>query len=205
MAKGGWDGWREYDGPIKDEGLRPHRDQRRGVPQDQPHAGGHRGGPAGGVPAVQSGSGGPEGAQPAAAPRVKGARVCYVDRDARGIIEATLAKVAKRAGRQLERFSSDKEAKRYLVLLAEQDAGLIQGLRRQVKFPLCVKRPDGVEEMIASWACDFDYERAEACTWTESRTFWRRVVEDAKGHRTEMYKRSKKHVEAQYGIHILET
>lgn len=65
-----------------------------------------------------------------------------------------------------------------------------------------VQRPDKLLEQIATWACDFEYEELLGEP-VDGR--WQRVVEDCKGMRTEIYQRSKKHFEAQYGITITET
>jgi hypothetical protein len=130
------------------------------------------------------------------APRVKGAKVCWVDPVTRLTADA--------ATEGWERFQSRREAQRWLVLLAEQDANRIRGLRRQVAYPLNVVRPDGHIETIARWTADFVYE--ELCAGgAPGHSWWRAVVEDSKGFKTEMYRRSRKHFQAQYGIAITET
>lgn len=110
---------------------------------------------------------------------------------------------------------SMREAKRYLFLLNEQDAGRISRLRRQVRYALNVRRPDGLNETIATYICDFEYydttapgvgKVVEDPIGGEKLTLHSvLVVEDCKGFKTEMYLRSKKHFEAQYGIRIKET
>lgn len=86
-------------------------------------------------------------------------------------------------------FDSKKEARRYMELRDEQRAGLITGLRLQVRFPIHVKG-----RRICAWVADFVYVRAG-----------RLVVEDCKGVRTDVYKLKAKLVMAVHGIEILET
>ncbi len=143
--------------------------------------------------------------------RIPTAKTCYVDPASRALLEPELALGVIRARQQegnlappLERFQSKREAKRYIFLLGEQDAGRIHELRRQVRFPLNVRRPDGIDVTIACYIADFVYIVIHA-KFPPGASTQERVIEDCKGHRTEMYKRSKKHVEAQYGVLIKET
>lgn len=86
-------------------------------------------------------------------------------------------------------FDSKKEARRYIALKTEQQAGLIQGLRIQVGFRLKVA---GIT--ICFYRADFVYVRQG-----------RRVVEDCKGMKTRVYEMKKKLMRACYGIEIEET
>ncbi len=87
------------------------------------------------------------------------------------------------------RFSSKKEAKRYVELLFEQQAGNISDLELQPKFPL---RVNGV--LIGHYVADFGYLLQG-----------KRTIEDVKGFKTPVYRLKKKLVEALYGIKIIET
>ena len=93
------------------------------------------------------------------------------------------------------KFPSKREAKRWGELRLLEKAGKITGLRRQVPFNLvvCLEGP-GTRTTIGKYIADFVY--------FEDR---KPVVEDCKGFRTALYRRSKKHMEAQYGIQIRET
>ena len=88
-------------------------------------------------------------------------------------------------------FDSKREAERYGELKLLRLAGKIADLDLQVPFPLTV---NGV--VIGKWVADFVYWDTEEGKW---------IYEDCKGYRTDLYKRTKKHVEAQYDIKILET
>lgn len=90
-------------------------------------------------------------------------------------------------------FPSKREAERFVVLAREQQAGAITGLQLQPQFPLHVVTPDGVKVQVGSYRADFAYERDG-----------RWVTEDAKGIRTEAYALRKRHVEAEYGITVVE-
>jgi hypothetical protein len=108
-------------------------------------------------------------------------------------------------------FASTKEYHRWLELKALQKAGEIRGLMKQIRIPLQVK---GVT--IGHYIADFLYT-----TTTQGATHWigcktdgsepewgfadSTIIEDAKGFKTDIYKRSKRHMKAQYGIDILET
>lgn len=86
-------------------------------------------------------------------------------------------------------FASTREARRYQDLAMMQSAKQIFELRRQVPFAIEIK---GIH--CCDWVADFVYLREGV-----------RIVEDSKGHRTEVYKLKKKLVEAYYGFQILET
>lgn len=90
-------------------------------------------------------------------------------------------------------FASQKEARRYQELRLLEKAGEIQGLELQPRFPLEVPTA-GDDTPIGEYRADFAYR--------ERRRGY--VVEDVKGFKTPLYKWKKKHVEAQYGITIVE-
>jgi len=87
------------------------------------------------------------------------------------------------------RFASKAEAARYRVLKAREDAGEIEGLELQPRFPLVVNG-----ERVGVYVADFRYrEKSEM------------VTEDVKGIRTPVYRLKKRLVKALYGIDIRET
>ena len=103
-------------------------------------------------------------------------------------------------------FASMKEAKRYGELKLLEKAGEIEGLELQPAFSLMTqlttgpvrgagKALAGKYPVIGRYVADFKYFDLRT---TE------RVVEDVKGFKTPLYRWKKKHVEAQYGIQILE-
>jgi hypothetical protein len=202
----GLKGWEEYVVP-KDRGE-GERALPRGVRR--------RVGPSGDGRGVQAGGGGDcigadgnrrDGrGSSARAPRVKGARVCYVDPTTRQLVSVEVTDALTGDVRErLERFQSEREAKRWLWLLAEQDRGAVRSLRRQVAYPLNVRRPDGHEQTIATWTADYVYERFVSDPAPNVTERWEPVVEDCKGFKTEIYRRSRRHFEAQYGIRIYES
>lgn len=83
-------------------------------------------------------------------------------------------------------FDSKAEAKRWCELRLLERAGEIHGLRRQVDFPLYV-----LDWLIGTYRADFVYLRAG-----------KRVVEDVKGVKTQLFNRTAKHFAAQYGQEI---
>lgn len=91
-------------------------------------------------------------------------------------------------------FASRREAARYQTLLLEQRAGAITSLEVQPQYPLAVMTPAGVAVVIGRYLADFRYQR-------DGRT----VIEDAKGFAgKDLYVWKKRHVEAQYGIEVVE-
>lgn len=84
------------------------------------------------------------------------------------------------------KFDSKKEAQRWGVLRLLEKAGHVQGLRRQVTFPLVV---NGIK--ICSYRADFVYTRNG-----------KEVVEDAKGFITPEFKLKQKLMAAVHGIEI---
>lgn len=96
---------------------------------------------------------------------------------------------------------SKKEAMRLNQLLLMERAGVIKDLKRQVKFVLIPKQMRGgkVVERECSYIADFVY-------WENVKDdLWVKVVEDAKGHRTEVYRIKKKLMLKEHGITIRET
>lgn len=105
------------------------------------------------------------------------------------------------------RFDSIAESARYGELRMLEKAGRIWDLELQPKFPLCVPSTSGYlaraatavveggQFRIGEYRADFKYQdgRTVPC-----------VVEDVKGVKTAIYRWKKKHVEAQYGIEVVE-
>ena len=87
------------------------------------------------------------------------------------------------------RFHSKKEAARYRLLKAMEDAGEIEGLLLQPRFPLVV---NGVK--ICSYVADFQYLENGV-----------QITEDTKGYRTREYRLKVKLLKALYGIDVRET
>lgn len=110
-----------------------------------------------------------------------------------------LAKLSKRSARiksqaiatEDGRFDSKAEYERWCELKLLAVAGQISNLRRQVAYPFVV---NGTK--ICSYFADYVY--------TDS-TSQKEIVEDCKGHLTEVYLLKKKMMKAFYGIEILET
>jgi hypothetical protein len=88
-----------------------------------------------------------------------------------------------------EWFASKREYNRWGVLLLLQKAGKISHLRRQVRFPLVIRKVK-----VGVYVADFVYR--EGAT---------KIVEDAKGVPTPVYQLKKKLMAALYGIQIRET
>ena len=89
------------------------------------------------------------------------------------------------------KHDSIKEATRWCELKLLERAGMIQDLQRQVKY-LLIPKQEG--ERAVYYIADFVY--------TEN---GKKVVEDAKGCRTEVYKLKKKMMLYFHGIKIKET
>lgn len=88
------------------------------------------------------------------------------------------------------RFASKREGRRYLILEHLQQAGKIEGLELQPRYPCVV---NGVK--VCVWIGDFRYV---------DKATTKVVIEDAKGYRTPLYRLKKKLVEALYSITITE-
>lgn len=89
------------------------------------------------------------------------------------------------------KFSSKKEANRFVELKLMERAKAIHDLQMQVPFPLIKKSPYGRE---IKYYADFVYYEGD-----------RMVVEDTKGYRTDVYKLKKRLMAEIYGIEIKET
>ncbi len=90
-------------------------------------------------------------------------------------------------------FASKSEARRYGELKLLLKAGEIEDLELQPRFPLIVHFWDE-HERIGEYRGDFAYYDRVG----------ERIVEDVKGFKTPLYRWKKKHVEAQYGIKVVE-
>ena len=88
-------------------------------------------------------------------------------------------------------FDSKRECNRYQTLKMLERAGEIQDLQLQVPFVLVEKQP-GMRAM--KYVADFVYTKNG-----------RRIVEDAKGKKTQTYIDKKKLMKSVHGIDILET
>lgn len=87
------------------------------------------------------------------------------------------------------RFASKREAARYGALRLLEQAGEIEALELQPRYPLVV-----AGEEIGTYVGDFRYrERGEL------------VLEDVKGVRTPVYRLKARLVKALYGVEIRET
>lgn len=92
-------------------------------------------------------------------------------------------------------FDSRKEADRYLVLKGMEEDGLIEDLRRQVRYELVPAFDvDGRHYRPVYYVADFVYVEGG-----------REVVEDVKGMRTDVYKLKSKLFARRYGMSIKET
>jgi hypothetical protein len=128
-----------------------------------------------------------------------GAKHCWVT-DSLALLDT---KPAERA----DFFRSRREAKRWIALKQEERfGGVIRNLRRQVKFKLHATRPDGVKVHVCSYVADFVYERKvnsaanhHLIQFAEGAPEqWWEVIEDSKGHKTDIYTLKKKWLEAEY-------
>jgi hypothetical protein len=88
-------------------------------------------------------------------------------------------------------FASHREAAHYAELKVRVMLGEIRDLRCQPSFDL--HAPGG--KRIARYVADFSYVVVAT---------GQTVVEDVKGFRTRHYRQKKKHVEAEYGIEVIE-
>lgn len=92
-------------------------------------------------------------------------------------------------------FDSRKEADRYLVLKGMEEDGLIEGLRRQVRYELVPAFDvDGKHYRPVFYVADFVYVEDG-----------KEVVEDVKGMRTDVYRLKSKLFARRYGKVIKET
>lgn len=92
-------------------------------------------------------------------------------------------------------FDSRKEADRYLVLKGMEEDGLIENLRRQVRYELIPAFDvDGRHYRPVFYVADFVYVEDG-----------KEVVEDVKGVRTDVYKLKSKLFARRYGMSVKET
>lgn len=92
-------------------------------------------------------------------------------------------------------FDSRREADRYLVLKGMEEDGLIEDLRRQVRYELVPAFDvDGRHYRHVCYVADFVYVEDG-----------KEVVEDVKGMRTDVYKLKSKLFARRYGMAIRET
>lgn len=92
-------------------------------------------------------------------------------------------------------FDSRKEADRYLVLKGMEENGLIEDLRRQVRYELVPAFDvDGRHYRPVCYVADFVYVEDG-----------KEIVEDVKGVKTDVYKLKSKLFARRYGMSIRET
>ena len=89
-----------------------------------------------------------------------------------------------------QKFDSTKEYHRWCELKLLERAGKISGLQRQVRFELIPKQEG---ETACHYVADFVYQKDG-----------HRIVEDAKGYKTDVYKVKKKLMQYVHGIKIQE-
>lgn len=85
-------------------------------------------------------------------------------------------------------FHSTAEAKRYIYLRSLEQQRVIRGLQVQYDMPYYIH-----EELIFTYIADFRYFQND--TW---------VIEDVKGHKTDVYKLKKRIIEKVYDCTIIE-
>lgn len=102
------------------------------------------------------------------------------------------------------RFASKREAARYDELMLMLMDGEIRNLRLQPEYTLqeAYTAPDGERVRAIRYRADFYYELGGKRS--DGREWWEAVVEDAKGHRTDVYKLKKKLMLERHGIEIQE-
>lgn len=92
-------------------------------------------------------------------------------------------------------FDSRREADRYLVLKSMEEDGIIEDLRRQVRYELVPAFDvDGKHYRPVYYVADFTY-----------RENGHEVIEDVKGMKTDVYRLKAKLVAYRYGMNIRET
>lgn len=94
-------------------------------------------------------------------------------------------------------FDSKREADRYLVLKSMEEEGVIEDLRRQVRYELVPAFDvDGKHYRPVFYVADFVYVDKET---------GKEVVEDVKGMRTDVYRLKSKLFARRYSMSIKET
>jgi len=114
---------------------------------------------------------------------------------------ATTPAASKYRNKKTGAYASKREARRASTLRLMAEAGTIRNLREQVEFLLIPrqKRADGtVAERAMSYRADFTYDEFQDGEW-------RRVVEDVKGMRTDVYKLKRKLLLFVHGVEVRET
>lgn len=89
------------------------------------------------------------------------------------------------------KFPSKVEARRYVELKRQQDAGIIADLVCQPRFKLGAS--DHKKDHICVYVGDFKYTRDG-----------REVIEDVKGVRTDVYRLKRKMMRVLLGLHVVE-
>ena len=102
------------------------------------------------------------------------------------------------------RFDSKREAARYDELMLMLKAGEIRDLRLQPEYTLQEAYTTSEGERVGRiyYRADFCYERCGKRSG--GREWWEAIVEDVKGHRTDVYKMKKKMMLERHGIEIQE-
>lgn len=98
-----------------------------------------------------------------------------------------------------EVFDSKKEALRWLALNLLERAGEIRDLKRQVRYPLIPAQRDRQGKLLER-GCDYVAD----FVYTDART-GEKIVEDAKGAKTDAYIIKRKLMLYVHGIRITET
>ena len=130
----------------------------------------------------------PKGAENSPAPATRSAR-----KQSPSPTASASRGTSKYGNKRTNGFASKKEAKRYQELLLMEKAGEISHLRTQVPYDIDI---NGIH--VCRYIADFVYH-------DEAMIGDRRIVEDAKGMRTDVYKLKKKLMLAVHGITIKET
>lgn len=106
-------------------------------------------------------------------------------------------------------FDSKREARRYVELKAAESAGVIHDLQLQVEFELIPAQYETFERHGKKGQRLKDGHRCieKKCSYVADFTYWsdgKRIVEDAKGHRTKDYIIKRKLMLHVHGIKIRE-
>lgn len=100
------------------------------------------------------------------------------------------------------KFDSKREAGHWIELKAQERAGDIRKLERQVEIDLLTPVGDGfTSAVVCVYIADFTFEELERGVGGVK---WTPVVADSKGKRTQMYQLKKKWLRLQSGIEIRE-
>lgn len=102
-------------------------------------------------------------------------------------------------------FSSKKEARRYDELMLMKNADMIRNLKLQVRFCLIegYTTTENVKHKGEYYVADFVYERKTEPDCNGD-VHWLKVVEDAKGYRTQVYRNKAKLFREKFGFSITE-